>query len=131
MESKKTTETRPWGSFTVIDAGTGYKVKRIFVKAGHRLSLQRHERREEHWSIVSGQGVLTFEEPTGSMTHLKDSKLLETTVGPGFQVKILKGARHRIEAIEDLVFIEVQLGECDEDDIERFEDDYGRTNQTK
>lgn len=57
------TEHRPWGTFTVIDKGNGYKVKKLFVRAGHRLSLQTHQHRDEYWVVVSGQGVLTLREP--------------------------------------------------------------------
>ncbi len=128
-QDPKATEQRPWGSFTVLDEGPGYKVKRIEVLAGNRLSLQTHQQRDEHWSIVSGAGIFTHEVHGNLLKLVKaapEELLRQTHVAPGFQLKILKGTKHRIEAIEDLVFIETQLGVCDEDDIERFEDDYGR-----
>ena len=118
MEEQKT-ESRPWGSFTIIDEGPGFKVKRIEVNAGNRLSLQSHERREEYWTFVRGTGVFTVGEPNGD-------KLTQIHVSAGQQVKIPKRAKHRIEALDDLAFIEVQLGDGDESDITRYEDDYGR-----
>lgn len=114
------TEKRPWGSFTILDEGPGYKVKRIEVRAGHRLSLQSHVAREEHWTFVKGRGVF-------SLSLSTDEKLTQTQVNVGHQVWIPIRAKHRIEALEDLTFIEVQTGTCDESDITRFDDDYGRT----
>ena len=114
------TEMRPWGSFTVLDEGPGYKVKRIEVLAGKRLSLQSHEFREEHWTIVSGNGICTFE------SRATAGLLINKEVVPKYRIVIFPKTKHRIRAITDLVFIEVQLGDCIEDDIVRFEDDYGR-----
>ena len=110
------TEHRPWGSFTILADEPDHKVKRIVVKSGQRLSLQRHKQRQEHWLVVSGQAVVT-----------RNDELL--TLGPGQAVDIAVGDIHRVQndRDSDVVFIEVQLGEYfGEDDIERLEDDYGR-----
>jgi mannose-6-phosphate isomerase len=108
---------RPWGRYDVLsDEGT-HKVKRITVKSGQRLSLQRHGHRAEHWYIVSGQAVVTLNDQTISLSS-------------GQAVDIPQGAAHRImnTGTVDLVFIEVQTGDYfGEDDIERLADDYHRT----
>lgn len=59
------TELRPWGAFTVLEEGRGYKIKRIEVKPGHRLSLQMHHHRSEHWIVVSGTARVTCGEKEG------------------------------------------------------------------
>lgn len=110
------TERRPWGSFTVLADDAGHKVKSIMVKPGHRLSLQRHKFRREHWFVVSGRAMVTL---AGE----------EISLASGCAVDIGTGVIHRVENIEkrELVFIEIQLGDyLGEDDIERLEDDYGR-----
>lgn len=110
------TEHRPWGSFTILAEEEDHKVKRIVVKPGNRLSLQRHQKRQEHWLIVKGVATVTL-----------NNQIL--TLKPGEAVDIPKRALHRVEnkEKEELVFIEVQLGEYfGEDDIERLEDDYNR-----
>ncbi|MBI4124378.1 MAG: phosphomannose isomerase type II C-terminal cupin domain [Deltaproteobacteria bacterium] len=110
------TEERPWGSFTVLEEGQGYKVKRITVKPGQILSLQSHQRRAEHWTVVQGTGKITV-----------GAKVV--TLGPNETIHIPKEAKHRIEnpGKEVLQFIEVQVGDyLGEDDIVRFEDVYGR-----
>ena len=109
-------DERPWGSFTVLDRGGNYQVKRIEVLPGKRLSYQRHARREEHWTVVRGRALFTLDGE-------------ERTVAPGGSVDIPVGAAHRVEnpGDEPLVFIEVQLGPyLGEDDIVRLSDDYGR-----
>jgi mannose-6-phosphate isomerase len=109
-------DERPWGDYTVLDEGADYKVKRIVVVAGKRLSYQRHARREEHWLIVHGAGRVTL-----------DGK--EFDVLPGSAVDVAVGAAHRIAntGTEPLTFIEVQRGDYfGEDDIVRLDDDYGR-----
>lgn len=108
---------RPWGSYTVLEEGPGYKVKRVTVKPGGRLSLQLHHQRSEHWVVISGTARVTrgddvFDLPVGQSTGIP----VET--------------RHRIEnpGQETLHIIEVQDGPyLGEDDIVRFQDDYGRT----
>ncbi len=112
------TDHRPWGNFTILSDEPDHKVKRITVNPGARLSLQRHKKRQEHWLIVSGRATVTL-----------NSDIME--LGPGEAVDIPRHAIHRVEnrADEPLVFIEIQLGDYfGEDDIERLEDDYGRTN---
>lgn len=109
-------EDRPWGSWQVLDEAPGYKVKRIRVRGGSRLSYQTHEHREEHWVVVSGVATCTV----GSGTR---------RVLPGGSVHVPQGAPHRIanDELEELVIIEVQRGAyTGEDDIVRLEDDYGR-----
>ena len=107
---------RPWGSYEILDEDPGYKVKRITVLPGKRLSLQRHQQRAEHWFIIQGIGVATVGDK-------------QVRVEPGIAVDIGKQQLHRIENVgsDALVFIEVQTGSyLGEDDIVRVEDDYGR-----
>jgi mannose-6-phosphate isomerase-like protein (cupin superfamily) len=109
-------DDRPWGWWEVLAVGPGYVVKRILVCAGARLSLQRHAHRAEHWVIVAGSGKVTCGDELFA-------------VAAGQHVLIGVGDAHRIEnpGTEDLLFIEVQLGQhLDESDIERLQDDYGR-----
>ena len=111
------TDQRPWGSYTVLDDDATFKVKRIEVLPGKRLSYQRHARRSEHWFIVHGTAVVTL-----------DGERRE--VGAGDAVDVPVGTDHRIENASDapVVFVEVQHGDYfGEDDIVRLEDDYGRT----
>ena len=107
---------RPWGSYTVLEEGETYKVKRIEIRPGERLSYQRHERRSEHWVVVSGQAIVTLE-----------GKELRLSMGE--TIDIPSGTTHRIAnpGSGSLIFIEIQTGEYfGEDDIVRLEDDYGR-----
>ena len=110
-------EERPWGSFTILDEGDNYKVKRLEVLPGKRLSYQRHSRRSEHWFVVRGTAKVT----------LNDSEIL---VRAGEALDVPVGAAHRIENSpggERLVLIETQTGDYfGEDDIERLDDDFGR-----
>jgi mannose-6-phosphate isomerase len=111
------TDKRPWGSYTVLDDEATFKVKRIEVLPGKRLSYQRHARRSEHWFIVDGTAVVTL---NGERRQ----------VSPGDAVDVPVGTDHRIENASDalVVFVEVQHGDYfGEDDIVRLEDDYGRT----
>ncbi|MGH9904817.1 MAG: phosphomannose isomerase type II C-terminal cupin domain [Pyrinomonadaceae bacterium] len=111
-------DRRPWGTYTVLDEGPGYKVKRIEVSPGKRLSYQKHSQRTEHWVVVQGSAHVTIE---GS----------EMTVQTGETVDIALGAAHRVEnrGDETLIFIEVQRGNyLGEDDILRLQDDFGRVN---
>lgn len=110
------TELRPWGSFTILEEGRGYKIKRIEVKPGHRLSLQMHHHRSEHWIVVSGTAKVTC----GDQEKLLFSN--QSTYVPPC-------TSHRLEnpGVISLVLIEVQNGEyLGEDDIVRFQDDYSR-----
>jgi mannose-6-phosphate isomerase len=109
-------EERPWGSFTVLDEGENYKVKRIEVLPRKRLSYQKHTHRSEHWMVVAGSAKVTL-----------DGR--EITVPTGGTVDVAIGAAHRIENVgnEVLVFIEIQRGSyLGEDDIQRLQDDFGR-----
>jgi mannose-6-phosphate isomerase-like protein (cupin superfamily) len=110
-------DQRPWGSYTILDEADGFKVKRIEVLPGKRLSYQRHKHRAEHWFIVAGTAKVTL---NGS----------EFLLGEGESIDIPTGASHRVEnpdAKIDLVFIETQTGTYfGEDDIERLDDDFGR-----
>ena len=109
-------EERPWGSWHVIDEAQGYKVKRIHVHPGQRLSYQTHEHRSEHWVVIYGIATCVVDGET-------------TVVGPGHSIDVAQGAAHRIanQHAEELVIIEVQRGAyTGEDDICRLEDDYGR-----
>lgn len=106
----------PWGSFEVLSETADHKVKRIIVEPGGCLSLQLHHFRSEHWFVVSGKGVATVD---GKKKSLR----------AGNAIDIPKKAKHRIQnsSNEELIFIEVQTGNyCGDDDIERFEDKYGR-----
>jgi mannose-6-phosphate isomerase len=106
----------PWGSWTVLDEKSKFKVKRIEVRPGHRLSYQKHSRRNEHWYVVEGMARVTIDG--------KDCELVQ-----GDAVDIAPGAAHRIGNIGSgpLVFIEIQRGDYfGEDDIVRLSDDYGR-----
>ncbi|MDD4885426.1 MAG: mannose-1-phosphate guanylyltransferase/mannose-6-phosphate isomerase [Thiomonas sp.] len=108
---------RPWGTYTVLEEGEHFKIKRIVVKPKHALSLQMHYHRSEHWVVVSGTARVV----NGEMDVLIRTN--ESTYIPA-------GIRHRLEnpGILDLVMIEVQSGAyLGEDDIVRFEDVYGRT----
>ena len=109
-------ETRPWGEYFVIDQGECYKVKRITVYPGGKLSLQYHNYRSEHWTIVSGKGSVKI----GNKNII---------VGPNESVYIDKKEIHTIENMEnnELVLIEVQHGKIlEENDIIRISDIYGR-----
>jgi mannose-6-phosphate isomerase len=109
-------DRRPWGAFTVLDEGENYKVKRIEVWPGKRLSYQKHSQRAEHWIVVRGTAKVTL-----------DDQEIVLNVGEDIDIDI--GSAHRVEnpGDETLVFIEVQRGRyLGEDDIERLQDDFGR-----
>jgi mannose-6-phosphate isomerase-like protein (cupin superfamily) len=109
-------ENRPWGSFHVLDEGQGFKVKRIVVTPGGRLSLQSHKHRGEHWTVVTGTATVTVNDKVVTLTRSQS-------------VDIPQGARHRLENHHsDLVeIIEVQFGDyLGEDDIVRYDDAYNR-----
>ncbi len=108
--------TRPWGGFQTLEEGDGYKVKRLMVEPGCRLSLQRHRFRAEHWVVIAGIPRIIV---GGRTLRLR----------PRGTVNIPRGAWHRIENPGEtpVVIIEVQHGPyLGEDDIIRHEDDYGR-----
>ena len=110
------TEERAWGKFEVFADHRSYKVKRITVKPGHRLSYQSHKNRSELWHFVEGAGQVTID---GTITEVKYNDV----------VRIEQESKHRVSntGTQDLVFIEVQTGKSfEEEDIIRYEDDYGR-----
>lgn len=107
---------RPWGTYTVLDENNGYKIKRIEVKPGQRLSLQMHHHRSEHWIVVSGTAKVTCNDSV-RIININESTFIPI------------GATHRLEnpGVIPLIIIEVQSGEyLGEDDIIRFQDDYHR-----
>ena len=107
---------RPWGTYTILEDSDGYKIKRIEVKPGKRLSLQRHKHRNEHWIVVSGRATVTINE---EIFFLNEN---ESTY-------IKAGDIHRLlnDTNAPLVIIEAQVGKyTGEDDIERLDDDYKR-----
>ncbi len=123
-EIKKTTQLhnihltgyRPWGTYTVLEDSPGYKIKRIVVKPGKRLSLQKHYHRNEHWIVVSG---------TATVTVGDEVKLIR----PNESTYIKMGEIHRLEnnGKIPIILIEAQVGEyTGEDDIVRIEDDFHR-----
>ncbi len=117
MEDKKQQNTRPWGFFDVLSISPAYQVKKITIYPEKRLSLQRHRQRSEHWHIVEGDALVTLNQE-------------ELRLHPGESVDIDQEALHRIENVgtQDLIFIEIQRGDYfGEDDIERIEDDFGRS----
>lgn len=110
------TVCRPWGTYTVLESGAGFKIKRIEVRPRRKLSLQMHHHRSEHWVVVSGIAKVTIGEE-------------ERYVRANESTYIPAGHAHRLEnpGMLDLVMIEVQSGEyLGEDDIVRFDDQYGR-----
>jgi mannose-1-phosphate guanylyltransferase/mannose-6-phosphate isomerase len=112
------TVQRPWGSYTVLEEGPGYKVKRVTVKPGGRLSLQMHHKRSEHWVVIAGTARVT-----------RGDEAFDLQVGHSTEIPV--ETPHRLEnpGQEVLHIIEVQNGPyLGEDDIVRFQDDYGRTN---
>jgi mannose-1-phosphate guanylyltransferase / mannose-6-phosphate isomerase len=107
---------RPWGTYTVLEEGAGFKLKRIVVKPGASLSLQLHHKRSEHWVVVSGVAAVV----NGDQ---------EIRIHPNESTYIPANTRHRLmnPGTVNCVMIEVQVGEyVGEDDIVRFDDIYGR-----
>ena len=107
---------RPWGTYTVLEENSHYKIKRIEVLPGQRLSLQKHHHRSEHWIVVSGSALVTCGERE-FMVNVNESTFIPI------------GEQHRLQNHGKiaLVIIEVQSGEyLGEDDIVRFQDDYQR-----
>lgn len=107
---------RPWGTYLNAFEEPGYKIKKITVKPGQRLSLQSHEHRAEHWVVVHGQALVTLDDK-------------EIPMGRDQYIYIPKGSVHRLQNLgsDDLILVEVQLGNyLGEDDIKRYQDDYNR-----
>jgi len=110
-------ENRPWGSFHVLDEGRGFKVKRIIVNPGGRLSLQSHKQRGEHWTVVTGTATVTVGDRVVDLVRSES-------------IDIRNGTIHRLEnfGTGPVEVIEVQFGDyLGEDDIIRHEDAYNRT----
>ncbi len=115
MTSPKRVEP-PWGSWEVLTETPNYKVKRVSVRPGLRLSYQKHAKRREHWVIVSGEALVVLDG-------------VEKKLGVGETIDIPVGAAHRIgnPGTIPMEFIEIQTGSYfGEDDIIRLQDDYGR-----
>jgi mannose-6-phosphate isomerase-like protein (cupin superfamily) len=106
---------RPWGTWEEYLNERNYRVKRITVEPGRRLSLQKHKQRSENWVIVAGNGRVRVD-------------ATERDISVGDTVSIPLGAVHRVEntGTDQLVIIETQLGVCVEEDVVRIEDDWGR-----
>ena len=123
IKSNNYIENRPWGSFEILTqfntVGEGLNdtcVKKLTVKPNSKLSYQSHKQRNEYWVIVQGEGEVIID---GVVNKVK----------VGSQITILKNQKHRAvntSGTVELVIIESQTGHYDEEDIERFEDDYGR-----
>jgi mannose-6-phosphate isomerase-like protein (cupin superfamily) len=110
-------ETRPWGTFFILDEGVGFKVKRIAVNPGGQLSLQSHKHRAEHWTVVTGIATVTVGDKVQDLSRSQ-------------HIDIPKGDKHRLENHTDgmVEIIEVQFGDyLGEDDIIRYDDVYNRT----
>ena len=118
MTLAKPTEIRPWGAFQNLYEAAGFLVKLIEVAPGHRLSLQRHFKREEFWIVVAGEGVFELDGE-------------EKTIGVGAMVRVGIKQTHRVanRGASPLLILELQKGECEEDDIERLADDYRRAGE--
>ena len=122
MENQHYIEHRPWGSFEILSEfkvdEPGFHdscVKILRLKPGASLSYQLHKQRNEHWFVVQGKGTVTLNDK-------------EISVGVGSFVDIKIGDKHRVKNTGELelVIVEAQTGHYDENDIERFEDEYGR-----
>ena len=108
----ETTQSKPWGSYKVVFERNDFKVKYICIDKGHRISLQKHNKRSETWVVVKGHPVV-------------DKGKTKLVLEPEQSIYIPVGEVHRVEAhTDDVRIIEVQHGICDEEDIERLEDDY-------
>lgn len=111
---------RPWGSYEVLDEGAAFKVKRLRVRSGQQLSLQSHMRRSEHWVVVAGRARVTRGDDRFELSENES-------------IDIPTGVKHRLEnqGPGDLVIVEVQVGSyLGEDDIERYDDIYGRSDSS-
>ena len=107
---------KPWGSFEIIKEENGYKIKKLIVLPGKRLSLQKHKQRKEHWIVVKGTAKVVLEDKE---FILKESEHTFIDIEQ----------KHRLENPEETILevIEVQIGDyLEEDDIERLEDDFNR-----
>jgi mannose-6-phosphate isomerase-like protein (cupin superfamily) len=113
------TFTRPWGNYTILSVGENFQVKKLILNPGAKLSLQLHNRRSEHWVVVAGEAEVVLGE---EILNLMENQ----------SVYIPAKTKHRLgnTGNKPLEVIEVQYGDYfGEDDIVRFEDIYGRTNE--
>ena len=119
VEGVSTRVERPWGWYEDLLSGPGYKLKRLLVRQGSRLSLQRHRHRQEHWVVTAGAGVV----------HIDG---IDHQAAPGSSFHVPCEAVHRATASDQgLLIVEIQRGSIlSEDDIERLADDYGRFQST-
>lgn len=110
------TYERPWGTYKTLDQAEGFQIKTIAVNPGGRLSLQSHEKRQEHWIVVAGMATVTVDES-------------KRDYPPGSYIFIPLRAKHRLENFgqDPVLLVEVQMGHyLGEDDIQRYDDVYGR-----
>ena len=116
---------RPWGAYYVLEDKTNFKVKKIIVNTNQRLSLQSHKHRSEHWVVVSGTATVEIRKDNN-----QDQWVFELMPNESCYIPATKLHRLANYGKVPLVIIEVQVGEyTGEDDIERYEDDYSRTNK--
>ncbi len=115
MPDYSTKTVRPWGHFRLLDQGPGFVAKALLVKGEQRLSMQTHSLRAERWTVAMGNAIATV-------------RGVKHALAVGDTIFIPIGVPHRLAnpKKETLVVIEVQFGECREDDIVRVDDDYGR-----
>lgn len=110
---------KPWGGFENLKTGKNWHIKTIDVLKGKRLSLQSHKLRDELWIVLEGQGAAFVED-------VESRKISNHKLKAGDKVFIPKGAKHRLAAASVLKVVEISFGKFDEDDITRYEDDFGR-----
>lgn len=110
---------RPWGSFENLKTGKNWHIKIIDVLKGKRLSSQSHKLRDELWIVLEGQGAALVED-------VESRKISNHKLRAGDKIFIPRGAKHRLAAISALKITEISFGKFDEDDITRYEDDFGR-----
>ncbi len=118
-------EVKPWGSYTDVARGDNFVVRMLIVKAGERTSLHRHANRGELWQCVKGEPKVLVCESTD-----KISSVPFVGFAPGEATRVRPSHIHRIDnrnGKEDAHIIEIQYGKCDDADVERFLDDYGRS----
>ena len=121
MTAETNRTDRPWGSFFILEDSPTTKVKRLVVNPGQRLSLQSHKFRDEHWVVIAGKAQVTLNEQVNEY-------------GYGEHVYVPRGTKHRITCAGDkpVEIIEIQTGDSfAEEDITRYNDDYGRAEHPK